>query len=292
MTEHSFDSMIVVSQAKFEVALQQGNSTQARFAIQDALTRKFSPKSIYLEVLLPAVKKIRRLVNEGQLDAEYEEFAIDQALEQTHLLRAIHPQWIRLGLRAVVVPLAGHLGRFEGYLAADLLRLEGWEVDFYSQPVLPYAFHALWKRRPADLLVLIGEDPISWKEVEKRTEGIPAKYGYPACLVVGTWSEEPVQDNVEGMIWQICPGMSQLTHRAQLALAIVGRGLKYYLEMIGLRIRNSRKGKGWTQEQFARCLGKPRSYISRLENGRTNVSIGGLQQIARVLGVKISDLTG
>lgn len=62
------------------------------------------------------------------------------------------------------------------------------------------------------------------------------------------------------------------------------------LVALGARIREIRRAKGFSQEEFAAeaCLG--RSYYGGIERGERNVAALNLMQIARVLGVEVGDL--
>jgi transcriptional regulator with XRE-family HTH domain len=59
---------------------------------------------------------------------------------------------------------------------------------------------------------------------------------------------------------------------------------------MGLRIRELRKAKGLSQEDFAFECGLDRTYISGIERGRRNVSVRNIEIIASTLGITISDL--
>ena len=65
---------------------------------------------------------------------------------------------------------------------------------------------------------------------------------------------------------------------------------KIMLVRLGRRIVGLRGQKGMLQEELAIKAGIDRSYLSKIENGRTNVSIGTLHWIAQVLGTTISKL--
>lgn len=58
---------------------------------------------------------------------------------------------------------------------------------------------------------------------------------------------------------------------------------------LGERIEELRKKKGMTQEELAEKAGLHRSYFWDIENGR-NISIKTAYNIARALGVKLSEL--
>lgn len=61
-------------------------------------------------------------------------------------------------------------------------------------------------------------------------------------------------------------------------------------DVLGKRIAKFRKKKGMRQLDLGTATGLTQTHISLLENGERGVSIGTLQKIAGVLGVKASEL--
>ncbi|MBT4499060.1 MAG: hypothetical protein HOC74_15130 [Gemmatimonadetes bacterium] len=202
-------------QERYEKALLQGDSGLVHDCIQDALGQKLHPQQIYLEVLLPTVCRIRRKGREGSLDPLFEEYAITLSLEQTHLLRDVHPIGADLRRHVAVLVLEKGLGRFEGYLAADLLRMDGWKVDYFSKPVAIDSLASFWQHRPIDLLVFLGKEPVDWMNLQARRQAIPAEITWPACLVVGV-QEMPFYMTQDGKTsWKVCSGLQQLLTAAR-----------------------------------------------------------------------------
>lgn len=62
------------------------------------------------------------------------------------------------------------------------------------------------------------------------------------------------------------------------------------LVKIGKKIREARKAKGFSQENFAAEASLARSYLGRLERGEQNISIQNLIQIALTLKVELNEL--
>lgn len=58
---------------------------------------------------------------------------------------------------------------------------------------------------------------------------------------------------------------------------------------IGKNIQNTRKAVGMTQEALAEALDVSLSMISRVETGRTMVSVERLMEIAQILNVFVGD---
>lgn len=57
------------------------------------------------------------------------------------------------------------------------------------------------------------------------------------------------------------------------------------LETIGLRIRELRLDKQWTQEKLGEVIGVSYSYVGRIERGQKNISLQTLEKIAKALEV-------
>jgi len=62
------------------------------------------------------------------------------------------------------------------------------------------------------------------------------------------------------------------------------------LSMIGLRIRELRVEKNISQQDLAAACNFEKSNMSRIEAGRTNLTIGTLLKICEVLNVKLIDI--
>jgi transcriptional regulator with XRE-family HTH domain len=62
------------------------------------------------------------------------------------------------------------------------------------------------------------------------------------------------------------------------------------LVKIGKKIRDARKAKGFSQEDFAAIAKLGRTYMGRIERGEQNISIQNLITIALTLKIEIGDL--
>ena len=64
-----------------------------------------------------------------------------------------------------------------------------------------------------------------------------------------------------------------------------------HLVSIGQKIRSFRTNSRTTQQQLANASGLDRTYISTVEQGKQNLTIGVLVKIADALDIQVSDLT-
>src|SRR5688572_31239189 len=56
------------------------------------------------------------------------------------------------------------------------------------------------------------------------------------------------------------------------------------------RVRQMRKGRGWTLEQLASLSGVSRSMLSQIERGAANPTLGVAFRIAQAFGLSLGDL--
>ncbi len=59
---------------------------------------------------------------------------------------------------------------------------------------------------------------------------------------------------------------------------------------LGENLKSLRTGKDITQSQLANLIGVDKSFVSNIENGKTNPTLQTITSIAKVLGVSPADL--
>lgn len=62
------------------------------------------------------------------------------------------------------------------------------------------------------------------------------------------------------------------------------------LARLSRNVCNKRTARQWTQEDLAKRLRVHKTLVSRIEQGRSNITIGTLEQLAKALGVSVVDL--
>ncbi len=65
---------------------------------------------------------------------------------------------------------------------------------------------------------------------------------------------------------------------------------KQVYKIIGKNIQKVRKEKGYTQETFAEAMNVSWSYVSKIESGILNLSVGKLCDFANFLDVDLNEL--
>jgi transcriptional regulator with XRE-family HTH domain len=62
------------------------------------------------------------------------------------------------------------------------------------------------------------------------------------------------------------------------------------LRRFGMRLKELRNKKGWSQATLAAKLGVTREYLARLEGGQHDPPLSTVEHLAKILGVRISKL--
>ncbi len=58
----------------------------------------------------------------------------------------------------------------------------------------------------------------------------------------------------------------------------------------GVRVRQLRTERGWSQEAFADRAGLHRTYIGSIERGEQNISLENIEKLAATLGISLAEL--
>ena len=61
-------------------------------------------------------------------------------------------------------------------------------------------------------------------------------------------------------------------------------------QKLGQNLKRIRTGKGISQGDIVRKLGMPKSFVSNIENGKTNPTLATIAKLAKALGVSVGDL--
>ena len=61
---------------------------------------------------------------------------------------------------------------------------------------------------------------------------------------------------------------------------------KEYLQEVGSKLKRRRESKGINQEELARILRTKAPAISRIENGRQNITLGYLAKLCKAMGLE------
>lgn len=61
-------------------------------------------------------------------------------------------------------------------------------------------------------------------------------------------------------------------------------------QKLGKNLKRIRTKKGISQGDIVRALGMPKSFVSNIENGKTNPTLATIAKVAKAIGVSVDEL--
>jgi methanogenic corrinoid protein MtbC1/DNA-binding XRE family transcriptional regulator len=276
----------------YTTAILSGSAEQAQRVVDQGLAAGVIPSKLYLEVLMPAQIEIGARWHRGEVTIPQEHIATQITLREMARLRGMLKTRLKVGLKAVVSSVEGDQHFIGAQAVADFLVVDGWEVDFLGADIptdhlVPYA-----KAREAHLVCvscsLTSLVPVA-RELIAQLRKLPTS---PKVMVGGAaFANQP------GLAEQV--GADAYTNDPQeavnLARQICGilnpeNALALFLRKLGHSVHEYRKIRGMSQQELATSSDLDRAYISAVEHGKQNISIGAISKLAKALNLSIEEL--
>ena len=273
-------------------ALIAGDETRANDLIEDSITKRWAPATIYLNLVAHAMTEIGDLWHRGELNISTEHRATQIAFRLLARVKNSYPDGNKTGLNAIVSGVAGdtHLGG--ALIFADLLRFDGWNVDFLGTDTPSDAILEIVKSNEPDLLCLSVTLPDQVDAAEETVRIVKSTVPSTAIIVGGgAISQNGSRNSLESADYVTSDPVTALKWTAeQFDLGISAKTIQAMLAEIGGRIQHFRKEKGLSQQQLATASQLDRSYVSAVEHGKQNVSFATLKNLSDALDVNIAEL--
>ena len=273
-------------------ALIAGDETRASDLIEDSITKRWAPATIYLNLVAHAMTEIGDLWHRGDLNISTEHRATQIAFRLLARVKNSYPDGNKTGLSAIVSGVAGdtHLGG--ALIFADLLRFDGWNVDFLGTDTPSDAILEIVKSNEPDLLCLSVTLPDQVDAAEETVRIVKSTVPSTAIIVGGgAISKNGSQNSLASADYVTSDPVTALKWTAeQFDLGISTKTIQAMLAELGGRIQHFRKEKGLSQQQLATASKLDRSYVSAVEHGKQNVSFATLKNLSDALNVNIAEL--
>ncbi len=285
---------------KFVEAVLERDGYKASNVIDSALELGLSAGDIYVNILSESQVCIGKMYHEGKVSTALEHFATETALGQMIKVSNAFPVNKRNGYRAVVACVEGNMHSFGARIVADFMRLDGWEVEFLGSDTLTSDLIQFITDGDINLLAL----SVSLDDQIPHVESVMKSFAEmpdPPMLMLGggcpsiktldkhtCFRSDTVKiivgsDPIEAMIGaRVVCGITDTDGRLA--------SLEDYLIVIGDQIQKLRKGKSWSQATLAASCGLDRTYISAVEHGKQNLTIGAAVKLADALDTSLVHL--
>ena len=289
------DREAVLAEAKEQYGEAQvaGEPSLAHAVIKAALSRGIERADVYLEVLAPTQIRLGELWHEGTINVAQEHLATSITIDVMDSLRQGMNTQTGLGMRAAVTPVEGDPHWLGARVIADFLAMDGWEVDFLwtGTPAKDLAEYV--RQRNVDLVALSVTQTEFLPNARAAAAAIRERNGPAAKILLGGRAFDGTDKDVRSLGCDAIAGnaLQALTEARRLVgLTRERMSLEEQLALMGQRIREARSGLSMTQQALGEASGLDRTYISLVERGKQNVTIGAALKIAHALDVPISVL--
>jgi methanogenic corrinoid protein MtbC1/DNA-binding XRE family transcriptional regulator len=272
-------------------ALVRGDEEEASAAIQEAVSFDWRPATIYMEVLAKAMIEVGEMWHSGELSIAHEHQSTQVTLRQAGLLRQFFPPERKTGLHAVVsaVERDGHL--LGAMIFTDLLFFDGWNTDFLGAGTPAEDLGRMVAERKPDMVALsatlegsMGALADCVKAVREASES--------TFIVIGgvTVAGEPELARATGAdLIASDPVQAVIDIGVHFDISGSSMPLELILQKVGEQVRAKRTERGWSQQQLADSAGLDRTYLSGVEHGKQNLTLGAVKKIGDALNTPISE---
>ena len=289
--EHSSHKNMSSFIDRYLTGVLSGDVKLVNDVIDDCYRHTQSVFDIYFEVIATAQSQIGEMWHDGSISVAEEHLSTEIAINQMERLRNLLPLAEMNGFSVIVTTVEGEHHFVGARMIADLLHSVGWEV------------HYLGSQTPRDSLVKFAHEKIpnlilfSFTRQEllpelQRSIGSLQRFDSSLPVIVGGSGASLLADQIREI------GADVITDPIALiihARKIVGDSFDDYsldrhLERIGDRIQRMRKNNDWSQQALAKHSGLDRTYISGVENGRQNLTMGALLKLTNAFGTSIDSI--
>lgn len=287
------DAALSTGFAEYFSASVRGDHRAASHVVDTLLQSDVSPLEIYEKIIIPSQHKVGDEWVKGSLSVPQEHLATQIAFSELSRLRDRLPRQCSIGIRCVVTTVAGDHHGLSGRLVADYLFIGGWDVDYLGTDTPTSDLVEFVSANLIPLVVLSITNPDVLDEARSLIDRLHALKHHPKVLVGGRGlSFEGTKSRLSA---------DSRLHDVSLVDSVAKRLVEYsetpttlpeLLKSLGRAIVHQRKALGYSQKQLADAADLERVYISAIENGKQNLSLGALLKIALALKLKPSQLLG
>lgn len=272
-------------------ALTRGDETEATDAIQEAVSFHWPPATLYIDVLASAMTKIGDMWHAGEISIAHEHQATQVTLRQAALLRQFFPPERKTGLHAIVSAVERNGHTLGAMIFSDLIYFEGWDTDFLGSGTPPDALGQMVAERKPDLVALSATQPGGIELLRDCIQAVRKAHKDAFVIVGGPVTSQ--KDSATGQLGADLVATDPMEAieeiRTRFEVAGTSISLEHLLQRVGEQVKSRRLAKGWSQQHLAQLASLDRTYLSGVENGKQNLTLGAVKKLADALGSPIPD---
>lgn len=281
-------------QQNYLAAVLSGDLSTALGLVKESHGAGMGVASIYIDVLTPAQTKIGQMWHDGLINIAEEHLATSITLDVMKTLGSSIPAANNIGYKAVVTPVESDGHVVGAQMFSDLLRSDGWEVDFLAYPTPVDDLVSFVEAREHQLIAIsltqlefLPKAQKTSLEIHRMNPSIKVLLG--GFALSSTHNEVELED-FDGVAGNAIEGLQEA--RRLVGLPSAKLTLEEHLLEMGANIKRIRSEHRLTQQELADQSDMDRTYISMVEHGKQNLTMGALLRISEALDVPLSEILG
>lgn len=284
-------NQVALLRDRYVVALLTGDQREASRVVKDALDRGIEPMAIYVEVFRPAMEEVGNAWVRGELNVAIEHLATSITLQQIAHVRDAGGRKPELGVTAVVASVEGEMHSVGTAVIASLFQMEGWDVSLLGQDTPTDDLVELVGARKPDLVMLSLALPDRIPVAGRAVTLLKSLDDAPVVIVGGAGvSSSHADTDIPADLITSAPEEAIRAASEIFGLKPERPTLEDHLSALGKRVQALRKEHAWSQQQLAVRAGLDRTYVSAVEQGKQNITIGAAMKFADAFDMPLSEL--
>ncbi|MYA03595.1 MAG: helix-turn-helix domain-containing protein [Caldilineaceae bacterium SB0664_bin_22] len=283
-------NQVALLRDRYTVALLTGDHREAARVVKDALDRGIEPVAIYVEVFRPAMAEVGNAWVGGELNIANGHLATSITLQQITYVRDARKRKPELGVTAVVACVEGEMHSVGTSVIGSLFQMEGWDVSVLGQDTPTDDLVELVRVRKPNLVMLSLALPDRIPVASRAVTLLKSLDDAPVVFVGGAGMSSHAGKGMPADLITSAPFDAIRMAGEILGLKEERPTLEDYLSALGRRVQALRKEHAWSQQQLAVRAGLDRTYVSAVEQGRQNITIGAAVKFADAFDMPLSEL--
>ena len=269
----------------------EGETEQVTELVDSYINAGKSVKDILLKMFMPALVNIGELWNKGLLNIAEEHLAVTVTMSQIERITQSLILTVQIIGTAVICTPVGEKHFIGPKVVSELMRLSGWNVHFLGTEMPTTDLVQFVSEKGIDLLVLSITLPENLPGVLEIIDAVKDLDKSVITMIGGSGVASLDKNSLEGVDIISSDVTNAIIEASRLvSSSTVNGNLEDYLGFIGEKVKITRVLKGWNQQKLADESGLDRTYISSVENGKQNLTLGVLLRIANAFGIDIQTL--
>jgi len=276
----------------YKNSLVNGDAASASKTIDDALASGLSPSKVYTSVLIPAQREMAKLVSDSKVGVCECHRASQITLSEMARLRFLIKPLTTLGKKAAFTSIDADEHYLGTRIVADFLLMDGWDVHFLGSKTPTKDLVSFIETNKFDIVGVGAASSASLEILKDTIEKIKHISPAPKVMIGGDGVYKNIEKAKSFLADSIAFNAEEAVIIARKLCGISSQDscLSNYLKGLGDRIVESRKLRKLSQQKLAESSGLDRAYISSVENGKQNVTIGAIVKLATALDIPLDSL--